>query len=120
MGTESTHRFTKAQRRQIRHLAGLAYERELGAAAGELEREFERWRRGEIDVFALSEHIHKFHNGAARDLYKRYAMGREEWSLAWAIACGVVKEPEVDPLILRELQKTIDMTREMVQENEEA
>jgi len=85
-----------------------------------LQSEFERWRRGEIDVFVLNDHIHKFHDGVARDLYKRYAMGEAEWSLASAIARDVVKELEVDPPILQNLRSVIDFARQMRQEDEPA
>jgi hypothetical protein len=116
----STYPFTKAQKREIRRLAGLAYERELAKAAGELQSEFERWRGGEIDVFALNDHIHKFHDGASRDLYKRYVMGEAKWSLAAAIARGIVQESKVDPVILESLRSVIDLIRQMSQEDEEA
>ena len=89
--------FTKAQKREIRRLAGLAYERELFAAAAALEEDFKRWRRGELDVFALNEQIHKYHNGVSRELYKLYAMGDPGLSVAIAARRGVLQEKEVMP-----------------------
>jgi hypothetical protein len=109
----TTERFTKAQRKEIRRLAGLAHERELGAAAGQLGLQFERWRRGEIDVFALNQEIHLFHDGVSRDLYKSYVMGcNPEWSVASAIARDVLNESEIDPLILQGLGGSIELARE--------
>jgi len=116
----STHPLTKAQRREVRKLAGLAHEKELAAAAIELQSEFERWRRGEIDVFVLNDHIHKFHDGISRELYKRYAMGDAEWSVASAVARNIVKESEVDPQILETLRSAIDFARQMRQDDEGA
>jgi len=110
--------FTKGHRREIRRLAGLAHERELSTAAGSLESEFGRWRRGEIDVFELNEHIHKFHDGVSRELYKAYAMGRLEFSVAGAIARGVLQESEVDPAILEGLRGLIGLAGGTEQENE--
>jgi hypothetical protein len=112
--------FTKAQRREIRRLAGLAHERELGTATGQLQSEFDRWRRGEVDVFVLNDHIHKFHDGVSRDLYKRYAMGEVEWSVASAIAREILKESEVDRSILDALRSVIELAQQMRQEDEEA
>jgi hypothetical protein len=63
---------TKKQKAELRRLAGLAHERELSAAIRELDLEFERWKKGEISVFALNERIHKFHHGISRDLYALY------------------------------------------------
>lgn len=48
----------------------------------------------------LNDCIHKFHDGVSRDLYKRYAMGESEWSVASAIARNVLKESEIDHSIL--------------------
>lgn len=110
--------FTKEQRRELRRLAGLAHERELSTAAGSLEGEFGRWRRGEIDVFQLNEHIHKFHDGVSRELYKAYAMGRPELGVAVAIGRGVLKESEVDPAVLERLRGLIELGRGAEQENE--
>jgi hypothetical protein len=112
--------FTKAQKREIRRLVGLAHERELSTAAEELLREFECWRRGGIDVFVLNEQIHKFHNGISRVLYNRYVGGELEWSVVGAIARGVVKESEIDPVALQGLRKMIDWAGQMKAENEVA
>jgi hypothetical protein len=108
----SVRSFSKAQRREIRRLAGMAHERELDAAAAELQLEFERWRRKEIDVFVLNDHIHKFHDGVSRDLYKRYAMGDAEWSVASAVARDVLKESEIDCSILETLRGVIELARD--------
>jgi hypothetical protein len=116
----SSHPFTKAQRREIGRLAGLAHERELSAAAAELQSQFEKWRCREIDVFILNEQIHKFHDGVSRDLYKRYAMGEAHWSVASAIARGVLKESEVDAAVIENLRSVIELARQMSQEDEEA
>jgi hypothetical protein len=116
----STRPFTKAQRKEIRRLAGLAHEKELSTAAGQLHSEFDRWRRGEIDVFVLNDHIHKFHDGVSRDLYKSYAMGEVEWSVVSAIAREVLKESDIDPSVLEALRSMIDLVRQRRQEHEEA
>jgi hypothetical protein len=63
---------TKANKRKLRELAGMAYRRELGAELSKLEEEFARWRSGEIDPFELSDRIHRFHDGISRDLYVLY------------------------------------------------
>lgn len=102
---------TKSQVKEVRKLAGLAYERELAKAVGDLQAQFESWRRGEMDVFALNERIHQFHHGISRDLYKQYVLGEASWNLAAAIRNNVVKESEVNRLILENLKRLIDMGR---------
>ena len=116
----STHTFTKAERREIRRLAGLAHARELSSAVADLQARVEEWRDGKIDVFALNEQIHMYHDGVSRDLYKRYSMGQAHWSVASAIARAVLKESEVLPALLESLRSVIDLAREMDREDEEA
>jgi hypothetical protein len=85
-----------------------------------LQARFADWREGRIDVFALNEQIHKYHDGVSRDLYKRYAMGEAHWSVASAIARGILKESEVLPALVKSLRSVIDLAREMDREDEEA
>jgi hypothetical protein len=86
--------FTKAQRRRIRELGALAYERELSEELAKLEAEFKRWRAGEIDAFQLSEAIHRFHQGASRELFTRYDQSTLEIAVAQAIHRGIVSQDE--------------------------
>ena len=109
----SARPLTKAQMKAVRKLSGIAYERELAKAAGDLREQFEAWRRGEIDVFELNERIHQFHDGISRDLYKQYAMAEAGWNLAGAIRNDVIKESEVDPLILENLRGLIDLGQQL-------
>lgn len=103
---------TKRQKAELRRLAGLAHERELSAAVGDLQLEFERWKKGEISVFALNEGIHKFHHGISRDLYKRYDLTDLDWSVAGAIARGTLGEDEVDAPLLENLAGLIEFLKE--------
>ncbi len=104
--------FTKSQKREIRRLAGIAYEREMSAAAAALEEEFKRWRRGELDVFALNEQIHKFHNGISRDLYKQYAMGDPDCAVALAVRRGFLTDQEVPAEIMSSIGGMVEFFKE--------
>jgi hypothetical protein len=64
--------FTREQRRLIRQLGAVAYERELSDALAIVESEFKKWRAGELDAFQMSERIHRFHQGPARELFSKY------------------------------------------------
>ena len=75
-------------------LAGLAHERELGAALSALEDHFSEWRAGRLSAFELGDLIHTFHDGTVRELYKRYVVGQVDWAVAYAVAKGLVKEAE--------------------------
>lgn len=99
MGT----RFTKLELKELRRLAGLAYERELNKALEALEESFRQWRKKKMSAFELSDLIHKFHNGIARDLWSFYTAGPAELNVKHAIAKGVILKNEISPGILEKL-----------------
>jgi hypothetical protein len=96
-------RFTKSERRELRELAGLAYERELAKALEALEESFRQWRDGKISAFELSDMIHKFHNGVARDLWSFYEMGNTELNVKHAIVRGVILKNEISSGVLEKI-----------------
>ena len=110
---------SKANRRKLRELAGVAYERELGAQLSKLESEFTRWRRGEIDPFELSDRIHRFHDGISRDLYVLYGRLSPSHSVARAVAFQVLQEAEVPSELLEALERTIHFYKEQLAEPDE-
>ena len=87
--------FTKSESRELRRLAGVAYERELTHALDELEEEFKRWRAEELNAFDLSDSIHEFHNGQARELWKCYNGIPIHLVVASAVARGALAESEI-------------------------
>ncbi|MFH1442198.1 MAG: hypothetical protein ABIH18_09200 [Candidatus Omnitrophota bacterium] len=98
------NRFTKSEKKELRRLAELAYQRELTKALELLEENFRQWRKNKITAFELSELIHKFHNGIARDLWIFYTTGYTGLSVKHAIAEGVILNTEVRPCILEKLE----------------
>jgi hypothetical protein len=104
---------TKAQRRRIRDLGGIAYERDLSEHLGALESEFNRWRAGEIDAFAVSESIHRFHQGPARELFSIYAATSDpQFAVAHAIHRGLLRRDEVGAEVLEILGKHLGVLGE--------
>ena len=101
--------FTKGQRRKLRDLGGIAYERDLSEHLARLESEFRRWRAGEIDPFALAEAIHQFHQGPARELFSTYATSDLDFAVAQAIHRGLLKQEEVGADVLELLSKHLSV-----------
>lgn len=95
------NRFTKLEKKELRMLAELAYERELAKALELVEENFRQWRKNKITAFELSDLIHKFHNGIARDLWSFYTTGYTELSVKHAITEGIILNTEVWPCILK-------------------
>jgi hypothetical protein len=87
---------SKALKKEIRSLMGLGYERSLNAELIKLNRHFDAWKAQQMDPFELTEQIHVFHNGPARDLYNRFGMrGLEELTIAALVVDGLLKEAEI-------------------------
>jgi hypothetical protein len=88
---------TKAQKRRLTELGGIAYERDLSAELGKLESEFAIWRAGRLDAFDLQQAIHRFHQGPARELFSKYQSEVIEFAVAHAIARGILSVEEAGP-----------------------
>jgi len=104
--------FNKKQKKHLRELAGLAYEKEMNLALGGLFEEFKKWEKGKLNPLDLNEKIHQHHNYKSRDLYKIYAMGDPEMAVARWIARGLIKEEEVKENCLGSLERTIEFYKE--------
>jgi hypothetical protein len=98
---------TKANRKRLRELSAVAHVRELSAELAKVEEDFARWRRGEIDPFELSDRIHRFHDGASRDIYVAYRDSRPYQSVARAVADRILDRTEIPSDILPALETVI-------------
>lgn len=87
--------FTKVERRKLRELADLAYERELAEALRELAADFAAWKRKSINSFDLAESIHDFHDGVARDLWSLHTRLKPAIIVAGALERGVLSSKDV-------------------------
>ena len=102
---------TKSQRRRIRELAGIAYDRELSLELTNLEAEFGRWRSGALTAHDLDQKIHELHQGPNRLLFTTYTGTALELAVAAAIANGVLTEAEAGPEMLEILRGGIQFAR---------
>jgi hypothetical protein len=109
---KTNREFTKAQRRRLRELGAIAYERDLCAELTKLESEFGRWRAGEIDAHELSDHIHRFHQGPARELFSFYEQSNLDFAVAHAIHRGVITEEEAGPDAIEMLRAHLAFLRD--------
>ena len=98
----------KQLKRQVREWAGIAHERDLRKALGELRVEFDRWERGEIDSFELNERLHRFHQDTSREIWKRYATTHLEPAIASAVVAGVIRKEELPPALLQHVAGWIE------------
>lgn len=87
--------FTKSEIMRIRQLAHLAWDRELRIELQKIGAAIEEMESGRLTPFDVTDRIHKFHDGAARDLYKQFSI-----SLPWLAVCrahldGVLTDDDV-------------------------
>lgn len=111
--------WTKKQRRELRELQGLAWERELSAALEGLQEDFRSWRDGDISPFELNDRIHRFHNGRSRELFNAYSGSLDMFFLEFVVARGVIEESEVSEDLLNVHRPHIDGCLERLRKSEE-
>ncbi len=98
----------KRIKRLLREYAAAAHEEELRRALLAVAEAFRRWERAELGGGELSEIIHRFHQGPARDLYVRYNTTHLEAPVAYAIAAGVLDRKTIPAELLEHLAGIIE------------
>jgi len=98
-------------RRQLRQLADLAWERELSNELSNLATSFDEWKAGKLEPHELSDRIHKFHHGGARELYGLYTRVHPLQLVVRAVGLGVLAESEVPAELLTDLAPAIESYR---------
>jgi hypothetical protein len=113
-------RWTKKQRRELRELQGIAWERELSAVLEDLEGDFCSWRKGHISPFELNDRIHRFHNGRSRELFNVYSGSLDTFWLEAVIARGIIEESEVSEDLLAVHRPHVERFRERLRCSEDS
>lgn len=85
----------KSDRRTIRKLADLAWDRELRRELRVISTTIQQMESGSISPFEVSDHIHRFHNGASRELYKQYSQSLPWMGICMAYADGVLADRDI-------------------------
>lgn len=110
---------SRSEHKVARRIAAVAYERDLNHALATLHEKFERWRQGQLSPFDLSQAIHEFHNGEARDLFVVYNRLHPSQAVARAVALGIVQRSEVPAELLLSLDQAIAFFSSELQETSE-
>lgn len=95
--------FSKSEKKQLRALAGEAYEAEARKLLEELESEFRRWRNGEVLSSELITTIHEFHQQQSHELWSMYNGATESMIVSRGVGLGLLPESKVPPAILAKL-----------------
>jgi len=97
----------KRIKRLLREYAAAAHEEELRRALLPVSEGFKRLERGELSSGELSEIIHQFHQGPARELWVRYNTPHLEMVVAFAITTGVLARNTIPGELLEHLAGAI-------------
>ena len=106
----------KRVKRLLRECAAAAYEEELRRALLPIAEAFKLWEQGGLGSGDLSELIHRFHQGPARDLYVRYDTNQLEAPVAYAIVTGVLDRKAVPAEVLDHVARMIRFYEERASE----
>lgn len=76
--------FTKSERKTIRKLAELAWERQLRSELHKIAAAIADMDREVLSPFEVNQEIHNFHNGVSRNLFNRYSDSQPWFSVCRA------------------------------------
>lgn len=106
-------KLSKRETATLRELANEAWETELHEALEGLFEDFCRWTDNGYSSLELVERIHEFHDGVARDLYKRYTGLPPPVAVARAIAVGAIDESALPAELQDKLADEIEIHRRL-------
>lgn len=92
----------------LREYASAAHEEELRRALLPLADAFRRWEQGELGSGELSDLIHRFHQGPARELCLRYNTAHLVAPVAYAVAAGILDRTAVPGELIEYLTGMIE------------
>jgi hypothetical protein len=99
--------YPKHIKRLLRQYLAEAYQRELHRELAKLDKSFAEWRNGLIGSDELSQRVHRYETGPARELYKRYNDGPPDMTVAYAIVTGILQLDEVSPELLEAIERPL-------------
>ena len=102
----------KRVKRALRDAAVAAHEEELRRALTPLDAAFEKWRVGHLGSGELTELIHRFHDGPARALFKKYNYGQLDLAVAHAIVSGILDRTRLPADLVEALGRAIALYEE--------
>lgn len=104
---------SKKIKQELERLNNLAYERNIEGELSKLDEAFQRWRGKKLTSFELTEAIHSFHKGPAKELYVQYqGASLNSIRVASAIVDNLIKESEVSPEVMKAIANQIRVLRD--------
>jgi hypothetical protein len=86
---------SKSERRKIRQLAEVAWDRQLRGELHKLAAAIADMAEGKITPFDVNEQVHRFHNGVSRDLFCMYSSSDPWYAVCRAHFDGVLTDDDL-------------------------
>jgi hypothetical protein len=105
------HKTSKRTRKLLREQAARAWETEMTAALNALGEQFDHWRAGDLSTDALDQAVHHYHNGKAREIWKRYTVDDPAVAVAAAVVRGVLAQSSLPAEVQEQIQPWLELAR---------
>lgn len=102
----------KKLKKELRQHAERAWEAEMRAALSDLAAKFGDWHAGTMSSADLNAAIHTYHNGIAREIWKRFSSNDARMPLAHAVALGLIEEATLSPEVREHIASLVEFFRE--------
>jgi hypothetical protein len=96
----------------LREHASRAWEAEMGAALGALAAKFDEWKAGSMSTADLDAAVHEYHNGSAREIWKRFSTNDPVIPLAHAVVAGVLPKDSLPPEVVERIASMVALLQE--------
>ena len=102
-------------KKELRQHANRAWEAEMRAALGALAAKFDDWRAGSTSSTDLDAAIHQYHDGVAREIWRRFSTNDPKMPLAHAVAIGLIDEATLSPEVREHIASMVEFFRDQEQ-----
>jgi hypothetical protein len=104
--------FTKSEKKELRTLSAIAYEKELALELEKLFQEFLLWKNKQLRSLDLDEKIHGYHSDAHRSLFNMYNQNSNFFpAVARAVGLGLIFPEQVSTGLFAKIEPSISFFR---------
>jgi hypothetical protein len=106
---------SKAVKKQLRELVYAAHEKALREPLASLGKQFDRWRRNEIDAIQIADLIREFDEETSREIYRRFTWSRNDdlpMLVAYTIHAGLLQESALSEEVIPAVRRWLSFYRD--------
>lgn len=103
---------SESLKKELRQHADRAWEAEMKVALAALAAKFDEWRAGSLSTADLDSAIHTYHDGIAREIWRRFSGSDRRMPLAHAVAAGFIEEKSLPPGVQEHIASMVEFFRE--------